>query len=171
MATWETEGKSDEYYTPQYVFDALGCRFNLDVAGTPSKYQCVPADFRYYVGGLEKDWFDFVWMNPPFGRRNGVAPWLDKFFAHGNGIALTPDRTSAQWFRDAWERADLVMFTPKISFIRPDGSTAKQPGCGTALWAKGEAAQHALLLAQKAGLGIIAKPLISLPLEDAIAVD
>jgi hypothetical protein len=39
-------------------------------------------------------------MNPPFGGRNGLAPWLDKFFANGNGIALTPDRTSAPWWQD-----------------------------------------------------------------------
>ena len=38
-------------------------------------------------------WAGFVWMNAPFGARNGLEPWLAKFFAHNNGIALVPDRT------------------------------------------------------------------------------
>ena len=47
---------------------------------------------------------------PPFGGRNGIVPWLDKFFAHGNGIALTPDRTSAPWWRRYAGMAHKVLF-------------------------------------------------------------
>ena len=92
---------------------------------------------RAHWGG---PWFGFVWMNPPFGGRGDKSKWLGKFFDHGDGIALTPDRTSAPWFREAWERADGVAFLPKVKFIRPDGTEGKQPGTGTALWASGERA-------------------------------
>ncbi len=98
-------------------------------------------------------------MNPPFGGRNGIAPWLDRFFDHGNGIALSPDRTSAPWFFDAWRQADLVLFTPKIKFLRPDGSAGKSPSNGTALMAAGDRGVAALQRAARKGLGILALPI------------
>ena len=169
MSYWEAGGKSDQWYTPPYIFDALDCMFDMDVAAP----MCIPS----YIGerlrptdpkgsrrwlwqnSLETDWSGFVWMNPPFGGRNSLKAWLDKFFAHGDGIALTPDRTSAPWFRSAWERADLVLFTPKVRFLRPDGTEGKSPSNGTALWAAGPRAVEALERAANRGLGILAKPL------------
>jgi hypothetical protein len=97
-------------------------------------------------------------MNPPYGGRNSLAAWLDKFFEHGNGIALVPDRTSAPWFHDAFNKADLVLFTRKIRFIRPDGSEGKSPSNGSALMASGEEGIEALLRAAANGLGILARP-------------
>lgn len=159
MSAWEqSQGASDEWYTPAYVFDALGVQFNLDVASPPRQTH-VPCRARLTEGSLEAEWNGFVWMNPPFGGRGDKTTWLNKFFDHGNGIALTPDRTSAPWFREAWTRADLVMFLPKVKFERPDGSVGKQPGNGTALWAAGQQASLALLRAQERGLGIVAAPI------------
>jgi hypothetical protein len=159
VSHWETPGASDEWYTPKYVFDALGCRFDLDVAA-PEDFTLtrVPASEWLFHDSLNHPWFGFVWMNPPFGGRNSLTPWLDKFFAHGNGIALTPDRTSAPWFQDAWRRADLVLFTRKIRFLRPDGSEGTSPSNGTALWAAGERGSWALREAASKGLGILALP-------------
>lgn len=157
MAHWDSPGASDEWYTPPHVFDHLGCRFDLDVAHPDAK-TFVPADSIITAGSLEAEWSGFVWMNPPFGGRNGLTPWLEKFFAHGDGIALTPDRTSAPWFRAMWQKADLILFTPKLRFIRPDGSEGKSPSNGTALVATGDRASAALLRAQRRGLGIVAIP-------------
>lgn len=158
MSHWETSGASDEWYTPAFVFDALGCEFDLDVAAPNGGGDCVPAKLRYSRRGLTDEWFGFVWMNPPFGGRNSLAPWLTKFFDHGNGIALTPDRTSAPWFQEAWQRADLAMFTRKIRFLRPDGTEGKSPSNGTTLWAAGDRAEAALRTAVDRGLGILAMP-------------
>ena len=164
MAYWDTPGASDEWYTPQEVFSALGCQFDLDVAPARQGADHVPAASRLTGDGLAEKWRGFVWMNPPFGGRNGLGPWLERFFAHGNGIALTPDRTSASpWFWPAWARADLVLFTRKIKFIRPDGSSGASPSNGTALWASGHAATRALQAAASGGFGILAKPLPSSP--------
>lgn len=153
-------GKSDEWYTPRFVFDALGVRFDLDVA---SPIETCPADdFCEHVitgSSLSVTWDGFVWMNPPFGKRNGLEPWLEKFMAHGDGVALTPDRTSAPWWQTAAGRADGVLFvSPKIHFIPGPGVTASSPGTGTTLMAKGERGMGALRNAAQSGLGILMGP-------------
>lgn len=159
MSYWDTPGGSDEWYTPPEVFDALGCTFDLDVAAPGDFSLCrVPAKNYIFAHSLKYPWSGFVWMNPPFGGRNALAPGLTKFFDHGDGIALTPDRTSAPWFMDAWRRADLVLFTRKLRFIRPDGTAGKSPSNGTALWAKGSTARQALERAAASGFGILATP-------------
>ncbi|GGB14773.1 hypothetical protein GCM10011380_00220 [Sphingomonas metalli] len=164
MGSWETPGASDEWYTPAYVFEALGETFDVDVAAPVGGAPHVPASkwiTSMFGGGLESEWGteNFVWMNPPFGGRNAIVPWLAKFFKHGNGIALTPDRTSASWFWDAWSRADRALFTRKIRFLRPDGTEGVSPSTGTCLWAAGDRATVALERAAIAGLGILAQPL------------
>lgn len=151
MSHWEANGKSDEWYTPKYIFDALGCHFDLDPCG-PQSGGHVPASVTFFgAGGLEKDWYGFVWMNPPFGGRNGITPWLKKFFRHGDGIALTPDRTSAPWFQEYAPKADALLFLPKVKFERPDGSLGKSPSNGTCLMAAGEQGLSALIRAQRLG--------------------
>jgi hypothetical protein len=92
-------------------------------------------------------------MNPPFGARNGLTPWLEKFFAHGSGIALVPDRTSAPWFQQFGRRADSILFlSPKVKFERPDGSLGESPSTGTALLAAGSDGAQALCRAHALGL-------------------
>lgn len=136
-------GATDEWYTPRYLFDALQCRFDLDVSAPRGGPRHVPADSYLTVddNALTHPWHGFVWMNPPFGGRNGLVPWLDRFFQHGNGIALTPDRTSAPWWQDAAERSDaMLLIRGKTRFERPDGSIGKSPGDGVTLWAAGDRA-------------------------------
>jgi len=95
-------------------------------------------------------------MNPPFGPRNGVIPWLEKFVSHANGIALVPDRTSAPWWQRFAATMDLILFvSPKIKFIDINGLPGKSPAQGTTLLALGAKACAALERAEKAGLGLI----------------
>jgi hypothetical protein len=153
MSEWENIGKSDEWYTPKYIFDALDCRFDIDVASPTEGPRHVPC-FRWISkNSLNSDWFGFVWMNPPFGGKNAIDPWLKKFFNHGNGIALVPDRTSAPWFQKNARKADSILFlSPKVKFEKPDGSIGKSPGSGTALLSSGERGMLALRNAKSLGL-------------------
>jgi len=158
VSHWETAGASDEWYTPPHVFAALGCTFHMDVAAPRWNNTHVPAVRSLHRDALDRPCTGFVWMNPPFGGRNALGPWLDRFFDHGDGIALVPDRTSAPWFWEAWEKADLVLFTRKIRFLRPDGSEGVSPSNGTALMAVGPRGVEALKRAATHGLGILASP-------------
>lgn len=159
MGYWEAGGKSDEWFTPPYIFDALGCVFDMDVAAPADGGDHVPATERLTGGALGLPWNGFIWMNPPFGGRNGIAPWLGRFIEHGNGIALTPDRTSAPWFQDYAPRMDVIVFTKKIRFLRPDGSEGKSPSNGTALMGKGPIATKVLMEAGRRGLGVTVLPM------------
>lgn len=159
MSAWEGPGGSDDWYTPANVFAALGCCFDLDVAAPVNGPLHVPTSRWFSSNSLSQQWSGFVWMNAPFGGCKDKAVWLAKFFDHGNGIALTPDRTSAPWFHEAWPCADAVLFVcEKIKFIRPDGPIGKQPGTGTALWAVGPRGVAALENAASVGFGILASP-------------
>ncbi|MFN7610962.1 MAG: DNA N-6-adenine-methyltransferase [bacterium] len=155
MSIWEKPGKSDDWFTPAYIFEALGCGFDMDVAAPLEGPRHVPCNVWIHQKSLSESWTGFVWMNPPFGGRNGIAPWLRKFIQHGNGIALTPDRTSAPWFTEAAPKMDAILFvSPKIKFERPDGSTGDSPGTGTALMAIGRKGAAALIRAESLGIAV-----------------
>lgn len=162
MSFWEKPGASNDWHTPAYIFDALGELFDLDVAAPLNGGLHVPARRWLHADSLTTEWTGFVWCNPPFGGRNGLSPWLEKFFAHGDGIALTPDRTSAPWWQDAAARADaLLMVDGKIRFLRPDGTEGVSPSNGTTLFAAGGRGVSALCRAARAGLGTVAIPMPS----------
>lgn len=154
MSAWEESGKSSEWYTPPEIFDALNCEFNYDVASPFDRtHCCVPANDFIHENSLNVEWTGFVWMNPPFGGRNGITPWLNKIILHGNGIALTPDRTSAPWWQYTAGNASATLFiNGKVKFIRPDGSRGKSPSTGTTLFAFGQAAAEILIAAKKLGI-------------------
>lgn len=139
-------GESDEWYTPKYIFDQLDITFDLDVA-SPSYDHWVPA-LKVYTqveDGLVSPWTGTVWMNPPFGGRNGQVPWLEKFIRHGDGIGLVAARTSAGRFHDCIPRMDAIFFPRgKTKFVKPDGTVGKSPGTGIVIFAKGERGVKAL---------------------------
>jgi hypothetical protein len=150
-------GETDEWFTPPEIFGALKLMFDLD--------PCQPNDGRAFLSvpcrhfltacddGLAQPWHGLVWMNPPFGARNGVVPWLRKFFTHGNGIGLVAARTSAGWFQDWMPMAGALLFPRgKTKFIRSDGSVGKSPGTGVVLFSSGAIATSALV---NSGLGML----------------
>lgn len=154
-------GATDEWYTPPHVFKALGHSFDIDVA-SPGRdvTPWIPAHTFIKADSLSVTWKGFVWMNPPFGGRNALVPWLEKFFLHGNGIALTPDRTSAPWWQQFAPYADLILFVaPKLKFIGADGKPGTSPAQGTCLMAAGRRAIEPLHRAAADGLGTLMQPL------------
>ena len=158
MSYWENNGMSNEWYTPKYIFDALGkLEFDLDVsAPIDRRYCCVPAKRFITENSLSVNWDGFIWMNPPFGGRNEIDKWLKKFISHNNGIALTPDRTSVLWWQNMANNSDAILFIyKKVKFIRYDGSIGIAPSTGTTLFALGSNAVTALMNASKCGLGFL----------------
>lgn len=154
MAAHEKAGQSDEWYTPPWIFKALGCRFDLDVS-SPGQHVTpwVPAKRFLTADSLSQEWRGMVWMNPPFGGRNAVLPWVRKFVAHRNGIALMPNRTGAEWWHHWAHGCDVLLFVQgKIRFLRPDGSEGRSPGYGNVLGAAGKVASRVLAFAGISGV-------------------
>lgn len=156
----QSVGATDEWYTPPHVFAALGCAFDMDVASPPTDITpWIPARRFIRKDSLERSWEGFIWMNPPFGGRNGLVPWLNKFFQHGNGIALVPDRTSAPWWQQFAPRSRMILFvSPKLKFIAANGKPGTSPAQGTCLFGIGPDASHPLLRAQTNNLGKVMVP-------------
>jgi hypothetical protein len=146
-------GQSDEWYTPPEIFAGLQkggitC-FDLDPCSAGADKDFVPANTRYTkkVGGLSNPWRGLVFMNPPFGGRRGHLPWLERFFAHANGIAIVRAYTSSDWWHAWMPRAHGILFPKsKTKFIRPDGTRGNQPGHGIALVGMGHITCEALKL-------------------------
>jgi hypothetical protein len=79
--------------------------------------------------GLHQPWEGLVFMNPPFGGRNGHIPWLRKFLEHANGIAIVRAYTPSAWFHRWAIKAEMMLFPKgKTKFVRPDGSIGRTPG-------------------------------------------
>jgi hypothetical protein len=148
-------GASDEWYTPPEIFTALAMTFDLDPC-SPGPQHWVPAACVYTKAddGLMRPWDGLVFMNPPFGGRNGHVPWLTKFLDHANGVGIVRAYTSAKWFHDHATRADLMLFPRgKTKFVKPDGTVGKAPGHGVVLLGMGEHAVAALLRMEREGFG------------------
>lgn len=147
-------GATDDWYTPPFIFDALNIHFDLDPC-SPGADHWVPASKIYTESddGMAHPWHGCVFMNPPFGTRNGHVPWLKKFIEHGNGIGIVRAYTSSGWWHDWIPKVDAVLFPRgKTKFIRPDGSIGRAPGHGIALIAMGKRCVQSL---QNSSLGLV----------------
>jgi hypothetical protein len=111
---------SDDYYTPPWLFDLMGIRFDLDVCTPPGGVDWVPASRHYTIDddGLAQPWSGRVWMNPPY---SDSAPWVRRFIAHRHGIALV-QHCRSQWHSDLWATADALVDPNRST---PDGAMFK----------------------------------------------
>lgn len=90
---------TDEWATPQALFDALDSTFHftLDPCATPENAKCA----KFYTkeqDGLKQDWGgEVIWCNPPYGRE--IGKWVKKCAEHrGVAVMLTPARTDTRWW-------------------------------------------------------------------------
>lgn len=89
------EKASDTYLTPPALVKALG-PFDLDPCCPPNMpWKTAKRMISLPEDGLTAQWKGRVWLNPPY---SDVRPWVDKFVAHGSGIALVSAKsTDARW--------------------------------------------------------------------------
>lgn len=101
--------ESDEWYTPSWLFKALGVEFDLDPCSPGCPPSSVPAT-RHLTkdeNGLTAEWSGNVWLNPPF---SGKRPWYQRMVEHGRGIALMPSRTETSDLQVFMQAADALLF-------------------------------------------------------------
>lgn len=106
---------NDDWYTPKWIFETLGLRFSMDVSAPPGGVPWIPSD-QYLTkaeDGLLVPWEGRVWMNPPFSK---TTPWVEKFEAHGQGVALLPLGKN-RWSERLWNsRAQMVYLPSSLKF-------------------------------------------------------
>jgi hypothetical protein len=139
--------KSAEWYTPAWVFDALGLQFDLDPSSPHDMATSVPAETKYTIfdDGLNKPWYGRVWLNPPYGKE--TPQWMSRMIDHGNGVALVFSRTDASWCQAAMRSATAMLFVQgRIQFIpgRENQHKKSRSGAGTVMFAWGDECASAL---------------------------
>ncbi|MGG4783988.1 phage N-6-adenine-methyltransferase, partial [Morganella morganii] len=107
--------KSNEWATPQNLFDELNDEFNftLDPCATDENAKCSKY-FTIEDDGLSKDWSnEVVFMNPPYGRE--IKKWIEKAYKEClNGatvVCLIPARTDTTYWHDfIFDKANDIRF-------------------------------------------------------------
>lgn len=151
-------GTSVEWYTPAWVFEALGLSFDLDPCHPEGeRLPWIPAAKVYTRAddGLSQPWEGRVWMNPPYQEPEGPCKprctkkkcqerghcldhfepgtehWLAKMHEHRHGIALLMARTDTGWFHDFVVNADATFFLEgRVKFIARNGEPPINPKTG-----------------------------------------
>jgi phage N-6-adenine-methyltransferase len=116
--------KSDEWETPQELFDELNKEFNftLDPCATDENHKCE----KYYTikeDGLIQDWSgEVVFVNPPYGR--AIKMWVKKChdeYVNNNTVVvmLIPSRTDTIWqHKYIFKEAKAICFIKgRLKFI------------------------------------------------------
>lgn len=105
MTTAMFSSKTDEWETPQWLFDKLNAvyEFDLDVCATKQTAKCKQY-FTKEDNGLRQPWLaPNCWMNPPYGRE--IGKWVKKAYIESivrktTVVCLLPARTDTSWFHD-----------------------------------------------------------------------
>lgn len=105
---------TDEWATPQSVFDELNAEFNftLDPCATKDNAKC-ERFFTKDQDGLSKSWEnEIVYCNPPYGRV--IGNWVKKAYEESKKgstvVMLIPARTDTKWFHDYIYRKQEIRF-------------------------------------------------------------
>lgn len=148
FAVEQTTYTTDDYYTPKWIFDALGLTFDLDVASPPGGPPFTPCRAFYTQAddGLAQPWHGLVWMNPPYSN---PSPWVDRWLDHGNGVALLP-YSKSKWLQRLWDSSASLLYVYSIKFVRFDNKLNGSTPFPLGIWALGEPAIEAL---KNSGLG------------------
>ena len=108
---------SDEWATPQWLFDCLNkeFRFTLDPCATNENHKCA----RYFTikeDGLQSDWKkNSVFMNPPYGGQTGN--WIKKAWEESEKGATVVCLITASPDRSYWHDY-IFQHAAQIRFIR-----------------------------------------------------
>ena len=112
---------SDEWSTPQTIFDALDAEFdfNLDPCATESNHKC-KTFYTAEIDGLKQKWGGYrVFCNPPYSN---IAAWVEKAFRETRNdntlvVLLIPSRTDTKYFHDyIYQRAEIRFVKGRLRF-------------------------------------------------------
>ena len=118
---------SDEWETPQDLFEELDKEFNfdLDVCATSDNHKC-PVYFTKEDNGLTKNWGGYrVWLNPPYSE---IDKWVEKAFRETRNdntvvVMLIPSRTDTRYFHNyIYQRTEIRFVKGRLHFNDSKGA-------------------------------------------------
>lgn len=119
--------KSDEWSTPQNVFDELDKEFHftLDPCATDDNHKC-DKYFTLENDGLSENWGGYrVFCNPPYSE---IDKWVEKAYRETRNdntlvVLLIPSRTDTRYFHNyIYQRAEIRFVKGRLKFGDGKGS-------------------------------------------------
>ena len=111
--------KSDEYPTPDYLYNELNneFKFTLDPCSTDENAKC-SKHYTINDNGLMQSWEnEIVFCNPPYSN---VGKWVEKAYQERNNatiVMLIPARTDTKWFHNyIYHIAEIRFIKGRIKF-------------------------------------------------------
>lgn len=129
VPSWFQSSESDDWWTPQWLFDLLDdeFQFDLDVCASDANHKCD----RYFTrreNGLAQSWVGCCWMNPPYGRREDgeIGEWVSKAYASAEAgatvVCLVPARTDTSWWWSYCIHGEIRFLRGRLRFDRQGGA-------------------------------------------------
>lgn len=127
-----SKSKSDVWFTPPAIIEALGGPESFDLDPCSSRDRPWDTALRHYTAednGLILPWFGRVWMNPPYSNPL-VSRFMARMAEHDHGIALIFARTETDAFhRHVWSSASGILFLRgRLNFHHVNGGRALKNG-------------------------------------------
>lgn len=114
-----TSSNTDEWPTPQWLFDSLNKEFgfNLDPCATKENAKCK----RFFTEPdlpLQKDWGTAtVFMNPPY---SACKDWMRKAYGAAQDgatvVCLVPSRTDTEWWHEYAMKGEIRFIRGRLKF-------------------------------------------------------
>lgn len=111
---------TDEWETPQDLFDELNAEFSftVDVCALPINAKC-SRFFTPEQDGLIQEWsLETCWMNPPYGRQ--IGKWIRKAYEESQKgatvVCLLPARTDTAWWHDYCVKGEIRFIRGRLKF-------------------------------------------------------
>jgi phage N-6-adenine-methyltransferase len=112
--------KTDEWETPQKLFEDLDKEFNFttDVCATDENKKC-DYYFTKAIDGLHMAWAGKCWMNPPYGKE--IGKWVKKAYEEVKRgvplvVCLLPARTDTKWFHEYCTKGEIRFLKGRLKF-------------------------------------------------------
>lgn len=121
--------KSDEWETPQELFDNLNIEFggfNMDVAANSTNAKCSFFCFKdERFDGLKQNWMKKNWCNPPYSLVKEFCLKATEEAKKGNlTVMLIPARTDTKFFHEYIynkPNVEVRFLKGRLKFINPEG--------------------------------------------------
>jgi site-specific DNA-methyltransferase (adenine-specific) len=148
MGGYMKTAKSEEWETPQKLFDRLNeiFHFEVDMACTPENKKCKIGIYKESIAGviLEANVYnDVFWCNPPYSidNKSCIEEWVEKcwkigVFARANKtvVMLIPSSTEmVAWHKYIWPFARYIIFLKGRLKFEIDGNPQGSAPKGSAL--------------------------------------